>query len=232
MTLASVCVRDPVVVHVLVDLHPEELRRQELADLAVPRRARVQARIGSERAGEVLVHADRNTELVVAEPDRVGRERQRARGRRAPVVDVGERDTGQAEQRDHRVGVVDLVAAAERELDVAPLHSRVRERAPDRDRTHVDARHVREPPERVQPHPDNRDPRSCGFDLRPSIARAEPRTTSGPTDLRLARHVTSPQLTGRNANVTTSLPSSSVLNGTSTSSISMPVCSAAGSAIP
>ena len=103
--------RDPVVVHVLVDLHAEELRREELAELAVPRRARVQPRVGAERAGQVLVHADRDAEVVLAEADRVGGERQRARRGRAAVVDVGERDAGEPEQRDDRVGVVDLVAA-------------------------------------------------------------------------------------------------------------------------
>ncbi len=74
-----------------------------------------------ERAGNVLVHADRDAEVAVAEPDRVGGHRQRARRGRAPVVDVGERDPGETQQRDDRVGVVDLVAPAERELDVAPL---------------------------------------------------------------------------------------------------------------
>ncbi len=58
---------------------------------------------------------------VFAEPDRVGGQRERARRGRAAVVHVGERDAGEAEQRDDRVRVVDLVAAAERELDVAPL---------------------------------------------------------------------------------------------------------------
>ena len=154
-------VRDPVVVHVLVDLHPEELGGHELADLAVPRRARVQARIGAERAGDVLVHADRDPEVVVAEADRVGGERERARRGRAPVVDVGERDAGEPEERDDRVGVVDLVAPAERELDVAPVHARVGEGPTDRDRAHVDARHAGEAAERVQPHADDRDVRSC-----------------------------------------------------------------------
>ena len=57
--------------------------------------------------------------------------------------------------------------------------------------------HAREAAERVQPHPDDRD---------------------------VVHHACRPaQATGRNANVTTSLPSSSVRNGTSTSSISMPV---------
>ena len=64
--------RDAVVVHVLVDLHAEELRGEELADLAVPRRAASSRRVGGERAARVLVHADRDAEVVLAEPDRVG----------------------------------------------------------------------------------------------------------------------------------------------------------------
>ena len=120
----------------------------------------------------------------------------RRRGR-AAVVDVGERDAGEAEQPGHRVGVVDLVAAAERELDVAPLDAGVGERgriasAP------ISMRGLVEPAERVQPHADDGDVVRHG-----SLLRLRP---------------------GRNANVTTSLPSSSVRNGTIASSISMPNC--------
>ena len=155
-TLASVWCEIPWSCMYLLIFIPKNFVVTNCAELAVPRRARVQARIGAERAGEVLVHADRDAELVVAEPDRVGRERERARRGRAPVVDVGERDTGEPEQRDDRVGVVDLVTACERELDVAPLDARVGERAPDRDRAHVDRGHAGKAPERVQPHPNNR----------------------------------------------------------------------------
>ena len=133
-----------------------------------------------------------------------GGERQRARGGGAAVVHVGERDAGEPEERDHRVGVVDLVAAAERELDVAPLDAGVGERPADRDRAHVDARHSGEAAERVQAHAHDGDVHVSSF------PRAQP--------------------TGRNANVTTSLPSSSVRNGTTTSSISMPCASRSGSA--
>ena len=75
---------------------------------------------------QVLVHADRYAEVVIAEANRVRRERQCARRGRGPVVDVGERDAGEPEQRDDRVGVVDLVAAGERELDVAATRLRRR----------------------------------------------------------------------------------------------------------
>jgi hypothetical protein len=107
-------------------------------------------------AGKVLVHPDRDAEPVLAEADRLRGQRQRARGGRAPDVDVGERDAGEAEERDHGVGVVDLVAAGEAELDLSPLDTGVGQRAPDRDRAHLDPGGVAEPPERVQPHPDDR----------------------------------------------------------------------------
>ena len=101
------------------------------------------------------------------------------------------------EQRDDRVRVVDLVAPAERELDVAPLDARRR-------------------------------PARAGSRSRPSRCRSLPgsaRTDAGPRrrSRRPSMRSLSAQPTGRNANVTTSLPSSSVRNGTSTSSISMPV---------
>ena len=189
-----------MVVHVLVDLHPEELRRDELAELAVPRRARVQARVGAERARQVLVHADGDAQVVVPQPDRVGGQRESARRGRAAVVDVVEGDSREPQERDHRVGVVDLVAPGERELDVAPLDARVREGAADGDRAHLDRRHAREAAERMQPHSHDRDVHPV---LPDALAPAQP--------------------TGRNAKVTTSLPSASVRNGTSTSSISMPI---------
>ena len=80
------------------------------------------------------------------------------------------------------------------------LDAGVGERAADRDRAHLDAGHPRESTERMQTHTDDRD---------------------------LSRHLT-PSPTGANANVTTSLPSSSVRNGTSASSISMPAARRVG----
>ena len=90
---------DAVVVHVAVDLHGEELRREEVADLAVPGRGGVVDGIGRERAGLVLVHADGDADVVLARADPVGGELQRRRRGGAAVVDVHERDAGEAEPR-------------------------------------------------------------------------------------------------------------------------------------
>src|SRR5581483_10538730 len=138
--------RDAVVLHVLVDLHAEELGRRELALLAVPRRTRIERGVG-----------------------------------------------------DEGVGVVDLVAPAEGELDVAPLHARVGERTANGDSAHLDAGDAGEAPEGMEAHPDDGD---------------------------VAAHLAS---AGWKANVTTSFPSSSVRRGISVSSISIPVLSAGGS---
>ena len=134
--------------------------------------------------------------------------RERARRGRAPVVDIGERDPGEAQQGDDGIRVVDLVASCERELDVAPGDAGVGERVADRDRTHLDAGRLAEASERVQPHSDDRHIHVHSLLLgRPGVD----------------------QVTGRNTKVTTSLPSSSVRNGTTTSSISMPFVSTSGS---
>ena len=70
-----------------------------------------------ERAARVLVHADGDADVVVARPDGVGAAGGAGRGG-AGVEHVHERDAGQSEQADDRVGVGDLPAAAEGELDV------------------------------------------------------------------------------------------------------------------
>ncbi len=165
------------------DLHPEELRGEEVAELAVPRGAGVQARVGAECTREVLVHADGEAEVVLAQPDRVGGQREHARRGRAAVVDVGERNPGQPQERDDRVRVVDLVAPGERELDVAPLHARVREGTTDGDRPHVDPRPIPEAAERMEPHSHDRD---VHF-LSSSLAFTRPSPLRRPAGMRTSR---------------------------------------------
>ena len=75
----------------------------------------------------------------------------------ASVVHVEERDARHAELVDDRVGVVDLVAAAERELHVPPLDAGVLHRQARRSGAHLDGGLAGEPAERVQTHPDDRD---------------------------------------------------------------------------
>jgi hypothetical protein len=105
----------------------------------------------------VLVHADRDPEVALAEPDRVRGQREGARRGHAAVVDVAEWNAREPEQRDHRVGVVALVAPGEGELDLAPLDARIREGAPDVDLAHLDRRHAREAAERLHSHAYDRD---------------------------------------------------------------------------
>src|SRR5262249_45245437 len=130
----------------------------------------------------VLVHADGETDVVLAQPDRVRSQRKDARRGGAAVVDVGERDPRQSEERDHRVRVVDLVAPGERELDVAPRHARIRERTADGDRAHVDPGPIREAAERMQPHAYDRDVHwlsSLFFTTKPDAGSASGRGSSG-----------------------------------------------------
>ena len=149
--------RDAVVLHVLVDLHAEELGGRELTLFAVPRRAGVEPGIGAEGPGQVLVHTDGDAEVVLAEANGVGGQGQGAGGGGASVVDVGEGDPGEAHQGDDGVGVVDLVAPGEGELDVAPFDARVGEGAADGDGAHVDGRHVLEAAEGMEADPDDGD---------------------------------------------------------------------------
>ena len=86
--------RDAVVVQIAVGLHPEELGGQVLAVLGVPARHTDQRGILGERAAGVLVQADRDADVVVAQPDTVGAGLRGAGGGGAGVEHVGERDAG------------------------------------------------------------------------------------------------------------------------------------------
>ena len=120
--------RDAVLVDVVVGLHAEELGGDELAVLGVPLRQRELGGIVGEGAAGVLVQPDRDADVVLAEPDGVGGLLDRRRRGGAGVEHVGEGDAGQADEPGHGVGVGDLVAAAEAELDVLPVDAGVGER--------------------------------------------------------------------------------------------------------
>jgi hypothetical protein len=113
-------------------------------------------RVGGERPGQVLVHAHGDADVVLARADGLGRELERRGRGGAAVVDIHELDAGEPEQPDHGVGVVDLGAAAERELHVLPLDPGVGAGGPHRLGAHLDGGLGPEPPERVDPDPDDR----------------------------------------------------------------------------
>src|SRR5262249_25478537 len=116
---------DTVVVHVLVDLHAEELGGHELTVVAVPRRHVRQRGVRLEGAARVLVDPDGDADVAGTGAQRVGRRLDGARTGGARVEHVAERDPGQTEVSRQRVGLPDLPAAAERTVHVAPLDSRV-----------------------------------------------------------------------------------------------------------
>ena len=154
-TLASVGWRDAVLVHVAVDLHPEELRGERQARAAVPVLA---ARpLDAERALLVLVEADGDAEVAGTGLDRVDRLRQRGAAGRAAVDDVGERQAGEPDPADHRVGGAAVHRAADGELHVGPLLTAVGERAAHRDDALVHARDAVVAAELVHPDSDDCD---------------------------------------------------------------------------
>jgi hypothetical protein len=99
----------------------------------------------------VLVQADGDTDVVLAQSDGVGGLLDCAGRGGAGVEDVGERDAGQPDQTGHRVGIGHLMAAAEPELDVLPVHPGVGQRGLDGLGAHLH-RGLLEPAERVQTH--------------------------------------------------------------------------------
>ncbi len=147
--------RDTVVDAVAVGLHAEELGGDELAVLGVPgRQTEHRGGVGGERTARMLVGADGDADVVLAGADAVGGLFDRAGRGGTGVEHVGEGgDAGQAHQACHGVGVVDLVAAADSELDVLPGDAGVGECELDGVGGHLDGRLRAEPAERVQAHP-------------------------------------------------------------------------------
>jgi hypothetical protein len=138
-----------VVVEIAVGLHPEELRGEVLAILGVPARHTHQRRVFDERTPRMLVHADGDANVVIAQPDTVGTRLRRARRGRTRVEDIGERDAGQSDHAHDCVGVGHRPAAAHTELDVLPLDAGIGDRGEDRVGAHLHRRLPLEPPERM-----------------------------------------------------------------------------------
>ena len=143
-------------VHVPVDLHAEELGGEELPVLGVPRGDADHGGIGGEGTAGVLVHADRDAELVLPVPDGVGGLPQRGRGGGAPVVDVHVGDTRQPQEIDAGIRHPDRVAAAERELDIGPFDTGIGQGQVHGVGSHFHGRLVAEPPEGVEADTDDR----------------------------------------------------------------------------
>ena len=122
----------------------------------IPLRQRQLGGVVGERAARVLVQADGDADVVLAQPDGVGGLLNGTGRGGAGVEHVGERDAGQPDQAGHRVGVGHLVAAAEAELDVLPLHTGVGQRGLDGLGAHLH-RGLVEPAERMQAHADDGD---------------------------------------------------------------------------
>ena len=146
-----------MVVQVAVGLHAEELGGEVLAVLGIPARHPDQGGVLGEGAARVLVQADGDADVVVAQPDAV-RARLGGAGRGgAGVEHVGERDARQADHADDGVGVGDRPAAARGELDVLPLDAGVGDRGEDGVDAHLHRGLALEPAERMQSNTDDGD---------------------------------------------------------------------------
>ena len=96
---------DVVLMHVALDLHAEELRRQRHADVAVPLAEPAGLRVDGEGAPGVLVEADRHADVEHAGLNGHVSRLQGAAAGGAAVGDVDELQAGQPQLGDHGVGV-------------------------------------------------------------------------------------------------------------------------------
>ncbi len=129
-----------MVVQILVGLHAEEFGGDELPVLRIPLRQRQLCGVVGEGALGVLVQADGDADVVLAQPDGVGSLLDGTGRGGTGIEDVRERDAGQPDEAGHRVRVGHLVAAAEAELDVLPLDTGVGQRELDGFSTHLHCR--------------------------------------------------------------------------------------------
>ena len=126
-----------MVVEVAVGLHPEELGGEVLPVLGVPARHAHQGGILGEGTTGVLVQADGDADVIVAQSDSVGTGLRGAGRSRAGVEHVGEGDPRQSDHAHDRVRVGHRPAAAGGELDVFPLDAGVGDGGEDRVDAHL-----------------------------------------------------------------------------------------------
>jgi hypothetical protein len=105
----------------------------------------------------VLVHADRDADVVVAQANPVRAGLGCAGRRRAGIEHVGERNPGEPHHADDGVRVRHRPAAADRELDVLPLDAGVGERELYGVGGHLHRGLALEATEGMQPHPNDGD---------------------------------------------------------------------------
>ena len=181
---------DPVLGHVALDLHREELRREHQAGLAVPGADAPLLGQRVERARRVLVEADDERDLGRAGGEHRVRGGQRRAAGRAAVLDVDERHAGEAEHRDRGVGVAGGVRAAGGEVDVLPADAGVaRARARAAIGGHLEAGHARVAAERVDAEADDGDVVAHSLGPPPAGRRTSARRRPGRRDQhQLHRH--------------------------------------------
>ena len=144
-----------VIMHIAVDLHAEELGGQEQARLTIPAWRAIIDRVGGEGAAFMLVHANGNTDVILARANAIGGHFERGGGGGAAIVHVHERNAGATHAAQHRIGIVHLAATTKGELDIFPGDAGITQRGTNGIGTHVDCRFCPKTPEGVHTYTQN-----------------------------------------------------------------------------
>src|SRR5438270_12606191 len=105
---------------------------------------------------------------------------ERRASRRASVLDVDERDSGQAQRGNRRVGVAGGIGATSGEIDLFPADTRLGQRSSGGDRRHLQPGHAGMAPERMDADTDDPDVAAPAHPAGPSGATAYVTTPSPP----------------------------------------------------
>ncbi len=142
--------------HVTGDLGTEELGGHHQTGLAVPVGQSPLRRPWVECSTRMFVETDCESDVRGARPHGIDGREQRASACCATVLDVRERDAGEAEFGDEGIGETRAVTATERYLYVRPGQIGIAQCVVDRGDGHLTARHSRLPSELGQPCTDDR----------------------------------------------------------------------------